>query len=64
MVGTVCVQTVGAALDAVNVITRWTVDLEDCDRVLRIETASETVLEAATIVELMNRLGFSCSELP
>ncbi|MGF7215051.1 copper chaperone CopZ [Spirosoma lacussanchae] len=64
MAAAVCVQTVGAALNAVQVITRWTVDLEDCDRVLRIETASESVLEAATVIELMNRLGFSCSELP
>jgi len=39
---------------------RWNFDLDDCDRILRVETGS---CHAAAIVELLGRFGFRCQEL-
>ena len=39
---------------------RWNFDLEDCDNILRVEAIS---LQAAAIINNLNRAGFSCVEL-
>jgi hypothetical protein len=41
-------------------ITRWNIDLDDCDHVIRIVTPN---LTAADIQELINSNGYQCSEL-
>ena len=41
-------------------IQRWTVDREDCDKVLRVE--GDNIL-AAEVVELIRKAGYSCEEL-
>jgi hypothetical protein len=39
---------------------RWTFDLEDCDKVLRIECSN---LSMTKLIDDMNRKGFLCEEL-
>lgn len=39
---------------------RWSIDLEDCEHVLRVEAVS---IEAGLIIESLARTGFSCAEL-
>jgi hypothetical protein len=41
-------------------IRRWTVDREDCDKVLRIEADA---LHPGEIIELVNQAGYACEEL-
>lgn len=41
-------------------ISKWTIDLEDCDHVIRIVTPSLTV---ADIEEIIKSNGYQCSEL-
>ncbi|OOQ60609.1 hypothetical protein [Mucilaginibacter pedocola] len=47
-------------LSALADIKRYTFDLEDCDRVLRIES---TRIESQTIKHILRMAGFSCEEL-
>lgn len=42
-------------------ITDWSIDLNDCDRVLRIE--SENHLFEEDIVHLIERMGYTCKKL-
>ena len=39
---------------------KWNFDLEDCDRILRVEAFT---LQAAAISAELNRAGFFCTEL-
>ncbi len=39
----------------------WNFDLEDCDKILRIDTEETKILEM--IVKLLNDKGFDCEEL-
>jgi len=39
---------------------RWSMDLEDCEHILRVEAVS---IEAGFIIESLTRVGFSCAEL-
>ena len=41
-------------------ILEWSVDLQDCDRVLRVVTPTKTVTE---IIELITETGYECHEL-
>ena len=41
-------------------LTRWNVDLEDCDRVLRLEGNG---IDIDDIQALVQRAGFSCEDL-
>lgn len=41
-------------------ILRWNVDIEDSDKVLRIEAESDI---SATVVTLVQEAGFRCAEL-
>lgn len=40
---------------------KWNFDLEDCDKVLRIETTENISLK---VVSTLQNMGFECSELP
>ncbi|MFN3136836.1 MAG: hypothetical protein ACE37L_04075 [Allomuricauda sp.] len=44
----------------VNTNGCWNFDLEDCDKILRVETQS---LHAPTITSLLKNQGFYCEEL-
>jgi hypothetical protein len=52
---------VGPALDKHPGIQRWSVDREDTDKVLRIESQT---LQANEVIRLVNEAGFECGELP
>lgn len=41
-------------------IQQWHIDLDDCDKVLRVVT---NTLDAAYIIELVNQRGYLCIEL-
>lgn len=47
-------------LDRHLLITKWNLDLEDCDKILRVEASSEI---AAEIISLLQNKGFECEEL-
>jgi ethanolamine utilization protein EutQ (cupin superfamily) len=49
---------VAPALDEVSGMLRWTLDLDDCDKVLRIEGNVK-----ANISALLKDRGFECEEL-
>ena len=53
-------RTVGKTLSQFNKTLCWNVDLEDCEKILRIETATVT---ADAIVRVMQEAGFTCEEL-
>ena len=48
-------------LEAIPDVNRWTVDLHDVDKVLRIESNS---LTPATIQHVVKQAGYCCEELP
>ena len=48
-------------LSGVAGVAKWNFDLEDCDRILRIESAT---LEPECIIALLDSVGFECKELP
>ncbi len=50
----------GSILNIGNVI-RWTIDLEDCDSVLRLEVVG---MGYKQVEEILNRQGIFCEELP
>ena len=41
-------------------IKRWTVDREDCDKVLRVEASQ---MNPADVIELIKKAGYACEEL-
>ena len=55
------VKTIAPHLEELPGVSRWTVDLWDADKVLRIET---NTLSAAVIEKSLGSLGFYCKELP
>ena len=48
------------SLDKVSNHAKWSFDLEDCDKILRVET-DENISQK--IIRLMNQQGFECDEL-
>ncbi len=44
------------------IITRWSIDTEDVDNVLRIEALR--TLQEREVIELVSEHGFQCEELP
>jgi len=40
--------------------SKWNFDLEDCDKILRIDTSTD---KTETIVKLLHNKGFDCEEL-
>lgn len=51
----------GAILAAVPGILNWSVDTEDIDKVLRVES---TTLNTQTIINVLSQAGYCCEELP
>jgi len=51
---------VGAFLNILLPYDAWNFDLEDRDRILRVETAD---LIPETVITILNSQGFECSEL-
>ncbi len=43
-----------------NESEKWNFDLEDCDRILRVEAVAS---KADLIIESLNKIGISCIEL-
>ena len=48
------------ALEQHSAISRWTIDYEDIDCVLRIESGT---LTAETLIALLDQHGFECAEM-
>lgn len=57
---TSCLETARQALRPYEDTIRWTVDLDDCDKVLRVETAG---VSAESVVQAVQGAGFCCEEL-
>ena len=55
------VEIVGDVLARESNITRWTIDREDVDKVLRIECDR---LHPVAVIRLLADAGFHCEELP
>jgi hypothetical protein len=51
---------IGSILSKEKNITRWTVDLEDVDKVLRIECEH---IYPLSVIEILRDAGFTCEEL-
>lgn len=54
------VKTVASLLDGQGNISRWNIDLNDIDKVLRIEADDMKLTE---VVQLIQEAGFHCEEL-
>jgi hypothetical protein len=52
---------IGVSLNAIEAIAKWNFDLQDCDRILRIEAVQ---LEATRVCDMLKQSGFDCEELP
>ena len=50
------------ALQQSNNITRWSIDLDDVDKVLKVETKVDS--QEAEMIELLRSKGINCEELP
>ena len=55
------VKTIGRLLATKSKITRWNIDRDDIDKVLRIECEQ---IKPETVVNLLCHAGFECRELP
>ncbi len=55
-----CKRTVGQALNELDESLRWKADLEDWEKILRVETAT---VSASDIIKRMSDVGFICEEL-
>lgn len=55
------VQEVARALNKLAGISKWNFDMQDCDRILRVEADG---LDLIKLGNVMGLLGFSCEELP
>jgi hypothetical protein len=47
--------------DALTSIKKWTIDFDDCDRVLRIESPTENTLPV--VISEVEALGLVCADL-
>ena len=54
------VKEIAPLLDGRNSISRWNIDLNDVDKVLRIESND---MELTEVVQLIQEAGFHCEEL-
>jgi len=55
------VEKIGRVLTSESNITRWNIDRDDIDKVLRIECDQ---LQPQAIIKLLRDAGFECEELP
>ncbi|UTW62776.1 hypothetical protein KFE98_01065 [bacterium SCSIO 12741] len=56
------VDRVSSLLNEHPIITRWSIDTDDVDNVLRIEAMRS--LQEREVIELVAEHGFTCEELP
>ena len=54
------VQTVGSFLNILLPSEEWNFDLEDCDKILRVETEE---VAPETVITILTSQGFYCDEL-
>jgi hypothetical protein len=55
------VEKIGHVLTSESNITRWSIDRDDIDKVLRIECGQ---LQPEAVIKLLRDAGFECEELP
>jgi len=55
------INSVSAALDALTGIVKWNFDLQDVDRILRVEAAD---ISPRKVELVLHYAGFTCEELP
>jgi hypothetical protein len=55
------VEKIGWVLTSESNITRWNIDRDDIDKVLRIECDQ---LQPDAVIRLLRNAGFECEELP
>ena len=55
------VEKIGRVLASESNITRWNIDRDDIDKVLRIECDQ---LQPEAVIKLLRDAGFECEELP
>jgi tRNA G26 N,N-dimethylase Trm1 len=55
------VEKIGRVLTSESTITRWNIDRDDIDKVLRIECDQ---LQPEAVIKLLRDAGFECEELP
>ena len=55
------VEKIGRVLTSESNITRWNIDRDDIDKVLRIECDQ---LQPEAVIKLLRDAGFECEELP
>ena len=55
------VEIIRLLLDQHQAIRKWNVCLDDCDKILRIE--SDETLTALTVCSMLDKAGFECEEL-
>lgn len=56
----VAAKKLAPALDKVSFISKWNFDLQDCDRILRIEAND---FDTQIVYRLLKSYGYSCVEL-
>lgn len=56
------VRAISPVLNSLPVVSRWTVDTDDIDNVLRIEACGKHAEEE--IITLIRSCGFQCEDLP
>ena len=54
------VNVISSHLDGLSYISKWNIDTDDIDKVLRIEA---TGVESSNIIHLVKQAGFFCEEL-
>jgi len=54
------VKIISIELDKIKDLKKWNFDLEDCDKILRIETNKKTI---KNICEILNSLNYICEEI-
>ncbi len=54
------VQKIAPFIEALKEVKSWSVDLEDCDRVLRVVSRG---LDASIVINLLSRMGVSVREM-
>lgn len=54
------VKTIAREFDKIIEIKKWNFDLDDCDKILRIETTKKTM---KVVCEILHSLNYICEEL-
>lgn len=56
-------HTLGSVFKEFHQVQKWTLDLEDIDKILRVEVPKTANLLANDVETAMNQAGFRCEEL-